>query len=175
MPPLRDVMTAWHDLFMLFGAASATLIGLLFVAASVGSNFYTEAKHNALRSFLSPSVVHFACVLAACLIAVCPLRSWMLFGLLIGGDGLFGFVYAVLVLRRMVHHGYTATIDLEDRVWYAALPAIAYVILTMAGATLFSQAEAGCDMLAAALGLLLLVGIRNAWDMTVFTVIRRPD
>jgi hypothetical protein len=175
MPPLHDVMTAWHDLFMLFGTASATLIGLLFVAASVGSNFYTEEKHSALRSFLSPSVVHFTCVLAACLIAVCPLRSWTVLGLLICGDGLFGFVYAVLVLRRMVRHGFAATIDLEDRVWYAALPAVAYTVLSVAGVTLLVRTEFGCDVLAVALGLLLLIGIRNAWDMTVFTVVRRPN
>ena len=65
---LADVANPWHDLYALVGAASATLIGLLFVAASVGAGFFTHERHHALRAFLSPSVVHFSCVLAACLV-----------------------------------------------------------------------------------------------------------
>ena len=173
--PLRDIMTAWHDLFMLFGTASATLVGLLFVATSVGSSYFNETKRPALRSFFSPSVVHFGSVLAACLIALTPLRSQVVFGLLIGGDGLFGLIYAITVLTRMVHHGFTATIDWEDRAWYAALPAIAYAVMMAAGFMLRSEPEAGCDILATAMGMLMLIGVRNAWDITIWTVMRRSD
>lgn len=175
MVQLPDVMRDWHDLFMLFGTASATLIGLLFVAASVGSSFYTAEKHLALRLFLSPTVVHFTCVLAAGLIGIAPHRNWSLFGVLIGGDGLFGVVYAGIVWQRMVRHGFSASIDLEDRLYYAALPAAGYAVMTAAGITLLMRMTAGFDILAMAMGLLLLVGIRNAWDMTIFTVVRRPD
>lgn len=176
MPPrLIDIMTPWHDLYMLFGTASATLIGLLFVAASVGSRFYNADRHPAMRSFLSPSVVHFTCVLAASLIAVSPIRSWGLIGLLIGSNGLFGIIYTLAVVHRMVRHGLAASIDLEDRIWYAAMPVVAYVIMTAAGVTLFCRTEAGCEVQAVAMGLLLLTGIRNAWDITVWTVVQGPD
>jgi hypothetical protein len=175
MSPITDSMREWHDVYMLFGTASATLIGLLFVAASVGSSFFNRDRHPALRAFLSPSVVHFTCVLAACLIAISPLRSWVLLGSLIAGDGLFGVLYSGLVWRSMVRHGFSATIDLEDRLWYAALPAVGYTIMAAAGITLASQMALGCGVLAVAMGVLMLVGIRNAWDMTVWTVVRRPD
>lgn len=160
---------------MLFGSASATLIGLLFVAASVGFGVYRPEKRPALRTFLSPSVVHFTCVLAASLIAICPLRSWMLLGVLIGGDGVFGLVYAGLVWHRMVRHGLSALVDLEDRIWYAALPAVAYAIMSAAAAMLVAQREAGCAVLAMAMGLLMLVAIRNVWDITVWTVAQHPE
>lgn len=173
--PLLDAMQPWHDLYMLFGTASATLIGLLFVAASVSSGVFDQTKHAALRSFLSPTVVHFASVLVACLIAVCPLRSWHMLGLLIGGDGVFGLAYALAVLHRMIRHGLTARIDLEDRMWYAILPAVDYAIMAAAGLTFFLWSELGCDVLAVAMGLLLLAGLRNAWDITVWTVMQRPN
>lgn len=173
--PLPDVVRDWHDLLMLFGTASATLIGLLFVAASVGSGAYSADKRPALRSFLSPTVVHFACVLVGCLVALAPLRSWGLFGALIGGDGLFGVAYAATVWRCMVHHGLSTRIDLEDRTCYAVPPAVGYAVMAAAGVTLLLGMASGCGVLAVAMGLLLLVGIRNAWDITVWTVARRPE
>ena len=171
-PPVPEVMAAWHDLYMLVGSASATLVGLLFVAASVGSRFYTRDRYPAVRAFLSPSVVHFTSVLVACLIAVAPIRSSKILAGLLGSDGLFGLLYAVHVWRNIIRHSFTTVIDLEDRVWYAVLPAVGYVIMIAASVTFPLEVYAGCGVLALAMIVLLLVGIRNAWDMTVFTIIR---
>jgi hypothetical protein len=169
--PLADTISPWHDFYMLVGTASATLVGLLFVAASVG--FYSKDKQAALRAFVSPSVVHFTSVLVACLIVIAPIRSWTILGAMVAGDGLFGIVYAGLVWRGMVRHGFVASIDLEDRVSYAALPAIGYAVMVGAGVALLLQKDIGCGALALAMGLLLLIGIRNAWDITIFTALRR--
>jgi len=169
--PLADALSPWHDFYTLVGTASATLVGLLFVAASVG--FYTKDKHPALRAFVSPSVVHFTSVLVACLIVIAPIRSWTILGAMVAGDGLFGIVYAGFVWRGMVQHGFIASIDLEDRVSYAALPAVGYTVMAGAGVALLLRKDYGCELLAVAMGLLLLVGIRNAWDITIFAALRR--
>jgi hypothetical protein len=42
MISLTDAARPWHDWYMLIGTASATLVGLMFVAASVGSRLYTR-------------------------------------------------------------------------------------------------------------------------------------
>ena len=42
-----------------------------------------------------------------------------------------------------------------------------------AGLSLWRQSLVSLDMLASALVLLLLIGIRNAWDMTVWIMDRR--
>jgi hypothetical protein len=175
MASSAEIVNTWHDFYILVGTASATLVGLLFVAASVGSGMYTKDTHSAMRAFVSPSVVHFTSVMAACLIAIAPIRSWTVLGVLIAGEGLFGIVYAGLVWHNMMRHGYIAKIDLEDRVWYAALPAIGYAVMTSAGAAVLLQRDIGAGLLALAMGLLLLVGIRNAWDITVFAIIRRRE
>jgi hypothetical protein len=173
MPSLADAVRPWHDLYILIGTASATLIGLMFVAASVGTGVYSKDRYHALRAFLSPTVVHFACALAACMFAIAPLRSWTLLGLLIGATGLYGLGYAVMVWRNMLRHGLTVSIDLEDRICYAAIPAVGYATMLAACVVLVLEQPAGCDLLAIAMGLLLMIGIRNAWDMTIFTVMRR--
>jgi len=172
MIPFVDAVRAWHDLYTVVGSVSGTLIGLLFVAASVGARIYTRERLPAVRAFVSPSVVHFSAVLAVCLVSLVPTSSWTLAGLMVGAVGSFGLVYAGLVWRGMHRHGFHANLDLEDRVWYAAVPAAGHATVAVAAVLLLCRSEAGCGVLALAMGLLLLGGIRNAWDITVFAVTR---
>ncbi len=175
MAPDVNVLKAWHDFFLLLGTAAATLVGLLFVAASVAVGFFTDDKSPAFRAFLSPTVVHFSCVLAASLLAVAPVSSLALLGGLATVDALFGVCYCGLVWRSMVRHGISRSIDREDRAMYVALPALAYAAMIAAGMLMLGQSAAGVAVLASGLGLLLVVGIRNAWDMTSWMTLRRRD
>lgn len=175
MPPASEILRPWHDLLMLIGTASATLVGLLFVAASVGWQVFTPERQNGLRAFLSPSVVHFTSVLTACIIALAPLPGWRATGLLVAADGLAGAAYAIAVWRRMIVHRLTALIDREDFAWYALLPALGHAGLLGAGAVLALGRPEGCLVLALAMVMLLLAGIRNAWDMTVWVVLQRRE
>ena len=59
------------------------------------------------------------------------------------------------------------------RIWYAFAPALAYVALTLAGVAFALHTEAATALLAAGICILLLAGIRNAWDMTNWMVLRR--
>jgi hypothetical protein len=172
MPTLPAAVAPWHDFFSLIGTASATLIGLLFVAASVGSGIFSSDRPLAVRTFLSSSVVHFGCVLAACLVAVAPIRAWHTLGLLVGPEGAFGLIYAVNVWRAIMRDGMGARLDLADRMWYARLPAFGYAILTAAGASFYLRREDSCAVLAVAVGVLMVAGIRNAWDITIWAVTR---
>ncbi len=175
MPSLNDAVRAWHDVYALIGTSAATLVGLMFVAASVGTGVYSRDRQHALRVFLSPTVVHFSSALTASLFAIAPLRSWQVFGVLIGADGLFGLGYTTLVWLGLLRRGMAQPIDLDDRAWYALFPAIAYGAMIAAGVVLMRGQEGGCTLLAVAMAALLLVGIRNAWDMTMFTIMRHRD
>ncbi len=165
----------WHDFYMLIGTASSTLIGLMFVAASVGTGVFTRERQVGLRTFLSPTVVAFSVVLAASLIGVLPVSSRGVPIVLLVSIGLLGAAYSWRVWRQMIQGGIAASIDLEDRVWYTVVPAAAYLLLATAGAALAIEIEAACALLAFGVCLLLLAGIRNAWDMTTWIVMRRQD
>jgi hypothetical protein len=58
-----DLIHVWHDFYVLVGTASATLVGLMFVAASIGAQVFTEQNREGMRAFISPTVVHFSAVL----------------------------------------------------------------------------------------------------------------
>jgi hypothetical protein len=78
-----------------------------------------------------------------------------------------------------VRDGLNKSIDLEDRVWYLALPVIGYLSETGSGVALAWPSELtlppdlGCAALALSVGMLLVIGIHNAWDITVWTITRR--
>src|SRR5271165_1363294 len=173
--PLADAMSRWHEFYMLLGTASATLVGLLFVAASVSSGVFTRDRRAPMRVFLSASVVHFSSILAVCLIVLAPVQSWLTFGLLIAGGGIFGLVYCGLIWRDMIKDGLNASIDLEDRIWYVAIPVAGYLLETAAGVALASRLAPGRAVLAASVGTLMVAGIHNAWDITIWMITRRPE
>lgn len=173
MLPIIPGLIQWHDFYALIGTASVTLVGLMFVAASIGAGVFTREHQAGIRSFLSPRVVHFSEVLVICLLATIPTQTWLSLGVLQTGAGAIGLAYSGWTWRRMMKHGIIASIDVADRLWYALLPIVAYLLVTAAGVSLLRQSQRSFDILALALILLLLLGIRNAWDMTVWIIDRR--
>lgn len=173
MPLPHDTLAVWHDFFMLLGTAAGTLVGLLFVAATVGSGVFSMDRRAPLRMFLSATVVHFSSVLAVSLVVLLPLTSWPVLGAMVLGCGLVGLGYSGLALRDTVRDGLIANVDWEDRTWYGILPIIAYLAESAAGVALACDIAAGCAGLAASMGMLLVVGIHNAWDITVWSITRR--
>jgi hypothetical protein len=55
MPTLTVSLRHWHELYTLLGTASATMVGLLFVTATLGSGVFSTDRRGALRMFLSAS------------------------------------------------------------------------------------------------------------------------
>jgi hypothetical protein len=175
---LADLLHAWHDFYALMGAASATLAGLLFVAASIGSNYFREEHRGPLASFLTPTVVHFAAILFASLLASAPSQSWRSLGLMLGAGALAGLIYSArvlfdLALRRRSPR--KLKVDLDDRFFYGLMPALGYLALLTAAALLLAQSPAGVELMAAASLVLLFASIRNAWDMTLWTATKSPS
>ena len=173
MQSLPEVLEEWHNFFGLLGAAAGTLVGLLFVAATVSSGVFTFERRAPLRVFLTATVVHFSSILAVSLIMMLPLASWPALGGMVVIAGFVGLGYSGLAVRDSIQDGLITNIDWEDRTWYGVLPFLAYVAECISGITLACGAAAGCAALATCMALLLLVGIHNAWDITIWTITRR--
>ncbi len=171
-PDLARLMQQWHDFYTLIGTAAATLIGLMFVSASIGGGYMTEDRRPGIRAFFSPTIFHFSATLVACLIVSMPVAAWTVLGALLLGCGLAGLAYAAAIWRQMDRRGFLREIDAEDRLWYARAPVACHLLVVLAAALLLARLPVGIDLLAPALVLLLLVGIRNAWDITLWVVMR---
>jgi hypothetical protein len=169
---LAGALKEWHDFYVLTGTAGATLVALLFVAVSVGTGHITEEHQAPTRTFMSPVVIHFASVFFLSAVALVPNHKSMFFAALIGATAVIGAVVSIFITVQILRSNLTRY--LEDRLAYGLLPAIGYFALLAAAAMIFRDMESWLDVLAGALLLLLIVNIRNAWDLTLAMVRRNP-
>ena len=168
-----ELFHSWHDFYTLVGTASATLVGLMFVAASIGASVFSERNRHALQAFISPTVVNFAAALFVCIGVMIPSQTWLSLGLLLAAGGVAGLVYAgrvwaEVIIRRRYH------IDAVDRLFYATVPLLGYLLVLASGIMLLLGTRWSAEVTAAALVVLLFAGIRNAWDMTTWIMMRTP-
>src|SRR5579871_619796 len=99
---LAELLHDWHDFYVLIGTASATLVGLIFVSASIGSTIFNEGHREPMKAFISPTVVHFVSVLFAALLVTIPTHGWYSLGGLLGAEGLAGSIYCGGILVQVV-------------------------------------------------------------------------
>jgi hypothetical protein len=103
---LADLLDAWHDFDLLIGTAAATLVGLMFVAASIGASVFMEKDRAAMKAFISPTVVHFSAVLVVAMVSLIPSHDWPTLAGLLALVGIPGAAYSanlwlqVFVRRR---------------------------------------------------------------------------
>jgi len=159
---------------MLMGTAAATLTGLMFVVTTLiaGIDAHLSTLNAAVSAYNTPTVVQFAAVLLLAGILSAPWQTLSNLSLLLGLVGLGMVFYSIIVMRRMRQvPNYQST--LEDWLWYLILPLLAHVLLIVAAFVLPGNRALALYVVGAAMILLLLVGIRNAWDMVTFLAVER--
>ncbi len=170
------MLEPWHEFYALLGTASAALIALLFVAVSIGTGVLTpdpESRKNT-GTYMSPVVFHYANVLFLSLIALVPTQTWESFGLVIGVASIGSVIYSIVIAVR-VHRNPIS--DLPDRLCYGFIPMLCYAVGLVVALLLFEEKTAGLNLLAGAALLLLVINIRNAWDLMISLArrVNRPN
>lgn len=157
---------------MMAGTAAATLIGLLFVAITLGVNLSTPYGVHGTRAFLTPTIFQFGAVLFQCLAAVAPWPNMWAVGIIMILCGLGGFVYhvAVILMQRRVQF---ASLDWIDFALFSAVPVLSHASLIGGAAGLIAGRSFAPYAIAGAITLLLLTGIRGAWVLTLWIASNR--
>jgi hypothetical protein len=130
---------------------------------------------NGLRAFVTPTIVHFCTVQGLAAFLCAPHQTATSLSIGFGAAGAVGLVYASAVAASMWRNT-TYVAVLEDWLWHALLPMLAYgALLAMAFLTLHRTEQSLCGVAAVSM-LLLFTGIHNAWDVAVSISMRRqPD
>jgi hypothetical protein len=159
------VVLGWSNFYYLIGSAAAGLIGLLFVVMTLTSGVDRSRALRGQALYMTPTIVHFGVVFTISAVTMAP-------GLgLRGAAAAFGFV-AVLGLacagRSLI--GFRAPRTGDPPHWsdfwlYAAVPTMLYLGLVIASAGIWARAAWATLAMAGLLLTLLLLGIRNAWDL----------
>jgi hypothetical protein len=170
---VAETLHEWSDFYLLLGTASGAFVALLFVAISVGVGFFTDHNIGGTRTFTSPVIVHFSAVLFVSALAMAPTHvPWLFVGVL-GLTGIVGAGVGVLITVNIIRFENKSGITLFDHFAHGAIPLFAYTVLVFDAALFALKWPWAPELLAAAL-LLLLINIRNTWDL-MLTVIRRQS
>jgi hypothetical protein len=89
------MLHGWDNFFIVAGTAAATIIGLLFVAITVGMGFPTSSIVHGTRGFLTPTLVRFGGVLFLSMAVLAPWPSVWPIGIILSLGGLAGLAYQI--------------------------------------------------------------------------------
>ena len=162
----------WESFYVTLGSASAGLIGLMFVVTTLTAGYERSKAMRGARLYLTPVVLHFATVLSMSAVALAPAPSVTVQAALFAVIGLVGVGNTALVAADI----HASEIPHWSDFWcYGAVPAAAYAALIAVSIGLWAaQLWAPWAMAGLALGLLLL-SIRNAWDLVTWMTPHRED
>jgi hypothetical protein len=159
----------WQDFFVIVATAAGALTGLMFVVIALRREQTGSAPVHALRSFATPTIVHFTSVVVISATLTMPRLTKTGIGWLLVFLGAAGLVYMGVVIRTARVRVDFAS-DLEDTLFHFTLPPVAHGAIVAAGVLTWSDHTWAMYMVAGALLTLLSVGIHNAWDSAVWFV-----
>lgn len=159
----------WETFYLMVGSSAAALIGLLFVVISLAGEVESARMPAAQRTFISPTVFHFVTVMVVSCAAVVTTLPAPAMALAIAIPSVIGAANAGAALARLAG-GRLAVPHWTDYVFYGALPAVGHVWLIVTAWLVWREAAfAEYGVALGTMGLLLL-GIRDAWDLATWLI-----
>ncbi len=170
------MLQGWDNFYYLIGSAGAGLIGLLFVVVTLTSGRDRSSMLHAAGLYLTPTLAHFAVVLATSAIAMAPGLPGHLRGVVFGAIAALGLFYAA---RAALGIAFPRTGSRGGHVsdfWcYGAAPTALYLgLCVVISLTFWLRAAWAPAAMAGLLLALLLLAIRNAWDLITWLAPTRP-
>jgi hypothetical protein len=170
------VPAGWDNFYFMLGSAAAGLIGLLFVVVTLTAGFERSEALRGAKLYTTPTVIHFAAVLSISAIAIAPQLPGSITVVLIGVVAVLGLAYALRSTVGILKPRPGAeSPHWSDSWFYGVTPAAIHFGLATVAAALYAHVPWAPHMMAALLLTLLLVSIRNAWDLVTWLAPRRPD
>lgn len=163
-------LAAWQNFYVMMGSSAGALIGLQFVVLSLIVNRpATRVDPQTGRTFSTPTIIHFSTVLTLAAVLTSPWEAIVAPAFAYGAVGLAGVAYTVMVgwrIRRQTAY----KPEFEDWLFHVLLPFVAYGTLLASAFAARTRIYEALFGVGAAVLLLLLVGIHNAWDAVVYHV-----
>jgi hypothetical protein len=159
-------LETWHEFYLLIGTAGVTLTGLLFVVVSLGPHVVANHRATGVRAFISPNAVYFTTTLVVSAVLMVPDLPAMAIGafLCLGAVASLGYLAYTKAHQQARHN----KLPFLDWIWFVGLPIAGYMLLLISGIGFLLQAALSMHGVAVALILLLVIGIRNAWDLVIW-------
>ena len=169
------ILQGWQNFYMLTGAAAATLIGLLFVAVTIGGYIPAQRAIDYLQTFVTPTLLYYFQVLLIACLVIMPLQSSLLLSvaLLILG-GISCYLAGKVFLRTLVLRRNDAKVDIDrwHWLWHIVLPCIAGLLLIASAIGFFIGEHWPLATVAIVQLLNLAISVHNSWLLTIWLTLR---
>ena len=168
--PVHALLGAWDSFYIIAGSCAGALTGLQFVVIALIADSRRRATTPEIAAFGTPTVLHFCAALLVSALLTAPWPSLAGVQLALAACGITGLFYILIVIRRARRQNRYQP-EMEDWIWHAALPLLAYLTLVVAAAILSRYPEAALALTAAMTLGLVFIGIHNAWDTITYIAI----
>jgi len=165
----------WDNFFFMMGSAAAGLIGLLFIVVTLTSGADRSQIQRGQTLYMTPTAVHFAVVLTASAVALSPGLPFAATAAILLLVALVGLASAARAMLGIATPRPGAEPPHWSDFWmYGVTPTALCLALCAAALALGAQVAGAPHAFAALLLLLMLTGIRNAWDLVTWIAPKRP-
>jgi hypothetical protein len=158
----------WDSFYLLIGGAAGALTGLLFIVATLTRDLDADSALKGASIYMTPVVFHLAVVLAISALATAPGVTSHTAGGLIGLCGIVGLAVSARVIFHLKTGRSFQTAHWSDLWFYGVAAFAADLALTTAAGAVWAAPACAPYALAGALMALLLIAIRNAWDLVTW-------
>jgi len=165
----------WGEFYLMAGSAAAVLIGLIFVVVSLLQDRSRSSVLTGSQLYMGPIVimVSFALVLSAS--ALTPSMDAKHFAMIAGVIAIWGIVRAVISLIGIGRLEGEHKAHWTDPWFYAILPLALYFALGLVAGGLWHGSDWAPLGVAGTIVAMLLLAIRNEWDLITWIAPRPAD
>jgi hypothetical protein len=156
----------WENFYLMLGPAAAGLIGLLFVVVTLTTGRDRSETSRGQAFYLTPTALNFAVVMTISAVAMAPRMPPSATAALFSLVALAGLASAIRASIGISSPRPDRQAPHWSDFWlYGVMPTVVYLALCAACVAVWLRAEWAAHALAGLLLVLLLVAIRNAWDL----------
>ncbi|PYR74047.1 MAG: hypothetical protein DMF86_19150 [Acidobacteria bacterium] len=160
-------LAGWESFYVIVGSSAGALIGLQFVVIALLAETRRRSTTKEIDAFATPTILHLCAALLVSAILSAPWLSLLGPRVALGITGAAGLVYMGIVIRRTIAQIHYRPV-LEDWLWHATFPFIAYAVLALGAFMLRRHPVVSLFVIAGTSLLLLFIAIHNAWDTVTF-------
>jgi hypothetical protein len=169
-----SLLAEWDNFYVITGSSAGGLTGLTFVVIALAADS-NRVNARALRAYVTPIIVHFSVVLGLAAYLSMPHQGVLSLSVGFGIAGAAGLVYVGVIGSSIGNISKDYVPVLEDWIWNAVLPGIAYCALLAIALLIWHRPEQCMYGVAVVSLLLLIIGIHNAWDIAVWNTVHKKE
>jgi len=170
----RGMFEGWGDFYLLAGSAAAVLIGLIFVVVTLMQDRTRSSVLTGSKLYMGPVVLHVSFVLMLSAAALAPGVTPVAFAAVSGAVAIWGLVRGAFVIAGISGLAGEDMPHWSDVWFYGVIPTLLYLLLAGIAAAFWTERAWATQGVAAIVTALLLVTIRNEWDLVTWLA-PRPD